>query len=716
MDRRSEAPRRSTSRRTVLAGLTGAALTGVLAGCANGTVPGFTGTTDATGGTTGSTTPVRRLGTERRASFGSTTGTRVMQIVAHPDDDLFFMNPDVAQTLTQGVPVVSVYVTDGGSFGHNAIPGLPEPPADIPAYVSSRQQGLRQAYASMLGAPLFTPWERTEILLPDGRRAELNRLEHQGRLAELVFLNIRMHTEQLGRLVNMTELWGTPGVRLPTQPGTGSPVQTSYSYNRAELIETLVSLLRRYRPTLVRTLDPDPDFQLHDAQHPRGSDQPNFSDHPDHTATALFTWRALADWAAGSARGIPVFQTEAYRGYYNQRWPYNLPPETVTQKVKTIDAYGGDPSWECGNEGGCGDYAVGGGRTLKSAKGWVRSTHRRYANAGPQVVRGDNGGITVFGVLGTRLARWTSHPATGKLGDPEDLGGGPLAPAISVTKGPDGRLMVFALRFARLEGAVTNNVREIVVLRQKTPGGAFESAWTSLGNPETTGRRTRLVGTPTAVTGRDGRVHLFVRNGNKGVSTRVLTNGTQWSPWRPLPGARVQEALTATVDGKGLIHLFAASSGWIEHWTQRGPTSGLRKGSRRLVARPGDVPNAVTASDGSVLVAYRGVSSGGLRVERLAAGAPKSWATVAYVNLPAYGRVSLVGGRRPNADQLLMAVSGGTGEGLVYDVHGREALGLHTRDTAVSVGVPATLTAPGSTIVVATGLNAAPIVSHLQQA
>ncbi|MFF5924862.1 PIG-L family deacetylase [Streptomyces hydrogenans] len=716
MDRRSESPRRSATRRSVLAGLTGAALTGVLAGCSNGSGTGLVGASDPARGAADGTTPVRRTSTTPGAAFTTATATRVMQIVAHPDDDLFFMNPDVVQTLSQGIPLVSVYVTDGGSFGLNAIPGLPEPPADIPGYVSSRQQGLRQAYASMLGVPLFTPWERTEVLLPGGRRAELNRLEHQGRRAELIFLNIRMHTEQLGRPVNMTELWQTPGVRLPTQPGTGSPVSASYSYTRAELIETLVSLLRRYRPTLVRTLDPDPDHQLHDALHPRGSDQPNYSDHPDHTATALFTWRALADWAKGSARGAPVFQTEAYRGYYNQRWPYNLSPETVALKARTLDAYGGDPSWQCGNEGGCGDYAIGGGRTLKSAKGWVRSTHRRYPNAGPQAVRNRDGSVWVFGVLGTRLARWTTDPVTRRPNPPEDLGGGPLAPAISVTTGPDGRLLVFALRFAQLEGATERNVREVVMLRQRTPGGPFEADWTSLGNPETVARRTRLAGTPTAVTGPDGRVHLFVRNGNKGVSTRVMTSGGHWSPWRPLPGGRVQEGLSATVDGKGLIHLFAASSGWVEHWTQRGPTSGMRRGSRRLVARPGDVPNAVTASDGSVLVAYRGVASSGLRVERLAAGAPKNWTTVAYVDVPAYGRVSLVGGRRPNADDLLIAVPGGGGEGLVYDHRGRETLGLHTRDTAVSVGVPATLTSPGSTIVVATGLNATPVISHLQQA
>ncbi|MCT4352698.1 PIG-L family deacetylase [Streptomyces sp. Je 1-79] len=702
------------SRRTLLGSAAGVALAGLVAGCT--TAPAAPPPGDHAGGG-GSGMPVRQLGAEPRNGFAEPGGARVMQIVAHPDDDLFFMNPDVIHTLSRGVPVVSVYITDGGSFGVNAIPGQPNPPANLPAYISSRQQGLRQAYARMLGAPLFTTWERTTIPLPDGRAADLNVLEHQGRRAELIFLNIRMHAKEHGRPVNMTALWGSPGARLPTQPTPESQVKGAFSYDRKALVDTLVSLLRRYRPTLIRTLDPDPDAQVHDKRHPRGSDQVGYSDHPDHTAAALFAWRALAEWADGTARRgkAPTFQTESYRGYYNQRWPHNLPPETVALKAQYLNAYGGDPSWECGNASGCGDYAIGSDRVLVSKKGWVRSTHRRYPNAGPKVVSAEDGSLTVYAVLGTRLARWTGTSA-GVLGAPEDLGGGPLAPAISVTTDADGRQLIFALRFSRLEGATAGNTREIVMLRQRTPGGAFEPSWVGLGNPESRPRRSRLTGPPTAVTGSDGRVHVFVRNGDKGVSTRVMDERGTWSPWQALPGGFVQDGLAATVDGGGLIHLFASAPGWVEHWAQRKPSDELRKGSRRFVAKPGDVPDAVTASDGSVLLGYRRVASDRVMVERLAAGRTGRWTTVANPAVPGYGRVGLVGGRKPLADALLMAATAGGGEALVYDVHDGGVAEARTRQPAVTVGTPAAVTANGGApaAVVTLGLTGRPVVTRLR--
>ncbi|QNP63280.1 PIG-L family deacetylase [Streptomyces genisteinicus] len=640
-----------------------------------------------------------------------------MQIVAHPDDDLFFMNPDVAQTVESGVPVTSVYITDGGSFGVNKVPGRPAPAADVPGYVSARQQGLRQAYAQMMGLPLFTPWERGTVRLPGGREAELNRLEHLGRRVDLVFLNLRMHARAGGKPVNLTHLWRTPGVRLPTQPAPGSPAGGPSSYGHGELVEALVALLRRYRPTLIRTLDPDPDAQVHDRRHPRGSDQRGYSDHPDHTAAALFAWRALTAWAAGpdGAAGAPAFQTEAYRGYYNQRWPHNLPARTVALKTRHLNAYGGDPSWGCGNDAGCGDYAIGGDRVLASDRGWVRSTHRRYPTAGPRaVVDADDGRTTVYGVLGTRLARWSGRP-DGTPADPEDLGGGHLAPAIAVTTAAGGDHLVFALRFAGLGPGDRENVREVVVLRQRPRGDGPAGTWQSLGSPETEPRRTRLTGTPVAVTGADGRVHLFVRNGHKGVSTRVLGTGGTWSAWRRLPGGHVQEGLAAAVDGDGRVHLFAASTGWTEHWAQRGVRGRLRRGSRRLVARPGDVPDAVTAADGSVLVGYRRVASDRVIVERLAPGRLARWSTVTERPVPGYGRVALVGGRRPTASDLRIAVGGGA-------VGGPDGDGTVLRAAVPSAaapvqGVPTTAVAPGGgpAVMVALGLDGTPVVTRIRE-
>lgn len=43
--------------------------------------------------------------------IASSRRAQLMQILAHPDDDLYFMNPDTQRMLDAGVPLVCVYVT-----------------------------------------------------------------------------------------------------------------------------------------------------------------------------------------------------------------------------------------------------------------------------------------------------------------------------------------------------------------------------------------------------------------------------------------------------------------------------------------------------------------------------------------------------------------------------------------------------------------------------
>lgn len=84
--------------------------------------------------------------------IGDARQSLLMQILAHPDDDLYFMNPDTQQALDAGTPVVCVYLTAGEAVGINRIPGAPRPAADKAAYSSARHQGLRRSYAIQLRA------------------------------------------------------------------------------------------------------------------------------------------------------------------------------------------------------------------------------------------------------------------------------------------------------------------------------------------------------------------------------------------------------------------------------------------------------------------------------------------------------------------------------------------------------------------------------------
>ncbi|MEU6854626.1 PIG-L family deacetylase [Actinacidiphila alni] len=680
-----------------------------------------------------------------RVTFGAPTAPLVMQVMAHPDDDLYFMNPDTAAGIDREVPVVSVYVTSGDSFGVNRAPGRSRPLANVPAYVSARQQGLRQAYARMLGAEIFTPWTRTALALPGGGAAEVDTLRHGGRRAELVFLRIDMHTPvRGGGTLGIDKLWAKDGT-VRTVPLPDGPVRGTHTFDRQSLIDALAFLMATFRPTLIRTLDPDPDIQIHNARNPKGSDQGGYSDHRDHTATALFTWRAMSQWtehAVANGGPAPVFLTEAYRGYYNQRWPHNLPQAAVRFKAEVLDVYGGSPDWHCGDIGGCGDYGVGQGDALKSPRGWVRSTHYRYPTAGPKAVAAKDGRLTVYGVLGTRAARWTeTAPGRGQWNAPEDLGGGPLAPALSVVTDKDGRHLLFGLRFSGLEGEPDGNTREIVLLdrtqqekpekqgghgrRPSATGTALRSdadhaihGWLSLGNPEANPVRGRRVGPPTAVTGKDGRVHLFVRNASKGLSTRVRDTSGRWSPWRKLSGGQVQEGLAATVDHDGRIHVFAAGHQTLLQWTQGSPKGELVGRPLRQTGVPGEVPEVVTATDGSLLLAFRRPETAEIAVERLDPGRGGHWKPAAAVRDAGFGPVALLGGRAAVTEPLL-AVRADFGNALL--VHGKDgaapaAAGANPpAATPFAVGRPAVLPAGHDrTALVSFGVNAVPAVTRSQ--
>nr|WP_079186295.1 PIG-L family deacetylase [Streptomyces sp. CB01580] len=543
----------------------------------------------------------------------------MMQVLAHPDDDLYFMNPDAQQALDAGTPLVCVYLTAGEATGVNRVPGRPLPAPDKGAYSSSRHQGLRQAYATLLGLGRFTQWQKSVIDLHGNHRAEINRLGNGSHRVELIFINTTMHTSY-GRL-GLPSLWQDRRLVLPTVVADDSPLQKAGSYTYDGLVDVLDGLFDTYRPSIVHTMDPDPDIQHSSEQVRRqDSEQEGYSDHPDHTAAALFTWTALIRWVARTTAvggGVPSFATTAFRGYYNRHWPKNLPPAVLAEKASHLVPYGGSADWRCGNPAGCGDYSVGGNRPLTNRKGWVRSTHYRYPGPRPVVATDPDGRLVAYGVLGLRAVRWReSAPGSEVWNTPDDLGGGPLAPILGGARLPDGRQLLFGLRIAALSGHGGDNEREIAVLEQHSPGGDFR-AWQGLGNPVPDQDGGRRIGVPVAVTATDARVHLFVRNAEKGLSTRVRDTDGRWSKWRDMGGGEVQDGLSTVVDAAGRVHVFAAGRFAVHHWTQDTPehpvTAHTQIGG---VPVPGDGPAALAAPDGTVDLYYRAEAKAALTTVR----------------------------------------------------------------------------------------------------
>ncbi len=619
----------------------------------------------------------------------------VMQLLAHPDDDLYFMNPDTREALDAGTPVVCVYLTAGEADGVNKIPGGPAPgpptgprtPPPATRGCARRTPSCSASTGSRRGRGPWSPWPTAtgpnSTCWPTGRAGS-----SWSSSTPPCTPRAAPDCPASGRTVGSGAAYGRGG-RLPAGAG-------SYTYDG--LIDVLAGLLEQYRPTVVHTLDPDPDLQFSsEYERRRDSEQRGYSDHADHTAGS-FAWAALVRWVArttAAGEPVPGFAVASFRGYYNRHWPKNLPPEVLERKAAHLVPYGGAPDWECGNPSGCGDYNVGGDRPLTNRKGWVRSTHHRYPGPRAHVAAGADGRLTVYGVLGLRAVRWReSAPGSGLFEAADDLGGGPLAPVLGAAATTDGRHLLFGLRFAALGGHGSDNEREIVLLEQGGPSGPFR-AWRGLGNPAASADHGRRIGVPVAVTAPDGRVHLFVRNAEKGLSTRVRDAGSgRWSAWRDLGGGEVQDGLTAVVDTAGRVHVYAAGHHSVHHWTQDAPDTEVTARAQLTDApAPAHAPGALPAPDGSVELYYRPAARPGLAVVRSTGGAAPRFGGYGPVTAAAAPGGPVLLGRTPEG-RIRLRTAGGSA------VRSRGPVALD--GAALHVGTD------GRPVVVGVGTDAAP--------
>ncbi|MEJ8644621.1 PIG-L family deacetylase [Streptomyces sp. MS1.HAVA.3] len=192
----------------------------------------------------------------------SVTSGSVVQIVAHPDDDLFFMNPDLSRSLLSGTQVTTAYLTSGESDGRNEAHGGaardPEQPADRTHYAEARQNGIRAAYAQMATGDRTSAWRRTVMPTAGGGRAEVDVLITKPQV-HLVWLMLREARSTGGdNPASLRGLWNGRIPALDAQLTSGTPVKEPFSYTKDQLIQAMAGVLEQYRPTTIRMQDPTP--------------------------------------------------------------------------------------------------------------------------------------------------------------------------------------------------------------------------------------------------------------------------------------------------------------------------------------------------------------------------------------------------------------------------------------------------------------------------
>ncbi|TCO65188.1 PIG-L family deacetylase [Actinocrispum wychmicini] len=239
-----------------------------------------------------------------------------VQVIAHADDDLIFMNPDLAAGIRAGTPTTGIYLTGGET-------DKPDPQA----YTARRQAGTRAAYARMAGVPDEWISQRLDI---DPKHSVEHYVLRSKPYLQVIFVNLPENNDPraTGGKEALVRLWNDTRdeLRVGTLIPDGGVVHQQYFYTHDDLVRLLVELFTRLRPTVVRTQDPNPDTRLL-------LDVPRFHDHPDHVMAARFTEEATRLY-----RG-PQFVSVNYRDYGVTDVPPNLSAADRQDKIGIFGAY-----------------------------------------------------------------------------------------------------------------------------------------------------------------------------------------------------------------------------------------------------------------------------------------------------------------------------------------------------------------------------------------
>ncbi|KAL3476854.1 putative deacetylase LmbE-like domain-containing protein [Aspergillus californicus] len=226
--------------------------------------------------------------------------SQILNIVAHQDDDLLFLSPDLLHYIQAGQAVRTIFIT-AGDAGRDA------------SYWQGREAGARAAYALMSDAP--DAWTEKDAGIP---RHEVSLFAlNQDPNISLAFLRLPDgHLQGQGfettGSVSLQKLWEGNISSIPTVSGSGS-------YTKNELLSTLVDLIAEFGPERVNTLD---------YVHSYGD-----GDHSDHHTAAFFVAEALNIYD-----GSPVLT--GYMGYTVTEQPANIVGADLLAKQYAYYAYG----------------------------------------------------------------------------------------------------------------------------------------------------------------------------------------------------------------------------------------------------------------------------------------------------------------------------------------------------------------------------------------
>ncbi|PYI31668.1 F5/8 type C domain protein [Aspergillus indologenus CBS 114.80] len=237
-----------------------------------------------------------------------------LNIVAHQDDDLLFLSPDLIRDILSGQAVRTIFLT-AGDAGQGT------------SYWQSRQLGSQAAYARM--AIAGNSWTETDAGIP-GKDISIYTLSENSSIS-LIFLHLPDgNMDGTGWAADhndsLQKLWDGAIDHITTVDGSGT------TYTRDELIHTLTSLIDDFQPDELKTQDYHNSF--------------GDGDHSDHYATAFFATSALND-------ASPHPDLTGYLGYAINNNPVNLDASDIEDKTNIFYEYAVHDQGTCSTATSC---------------------------------------------------------------------------------------------------------------------------------------------------------------------------------------------------------------------------------------------------------------------------------------------------------------------------------------------------------------------------
>lgn len=526
-------------------------------------------------------------------SLDECNGMKNLVFVAHQDDDLLFMNPDIDQVIDAGGCVQTVYLTaaERGEGLH---------------YMLGRARGVAAAYALM--ADSSDNWTETETAYGG---------KHQARFSlnanpRVVLVHMRIEDPWLGKG------WGslTPLSRAESIAGASAKALGSYgeSYTRADLVTALAAIIADYQPTVIRHMDdsitvPYTSLCWRCIGH----------DHPDHIASARLVRDAI--------RAAPGDYAEAaYVDYPTQERGVNLTAAEIAAKTQAFKRYAEDDYQYCPNPKQCNEPAG-------TAAAWVGRTYYVVRQTEPpaMIVSGGNGYLLFTAGEKNSAANVLVDSDVQQADDSvwESLGGR-ISSGVGAFRWADGRA-----------GVMTQDAMgQLWINSQKHDTGW--QGWRSLGSM-------RSIRLPAVVNLGNGQPAFLLQGGAGALQycSGATADDYAAASCRPVPFLKdLLPGVAMSLNADNLITLFAADRGgrlWVTSQNATGPQSWHPWKPLSTSIRTSGGLAAMRGGDGRMMLFWRNQKNGNMMrmTEISTRGARQTWSPPEDLGFSYVGRPSI---------------------------------------------------------------------------